>query len=92
MLLHIYIRHLSPSVSDSQFTAYLQTNYNLFKQNVLVLIFALLNLIWVNIWNHEKNHCKDLGLVKHFAIYHDFNGLNYDLFYFKGYYLRNMMM
>ena len=34
MLLHIYIRHLSPSVSDSQFTAYMQTNYNLFKQNV----------------------------------------------------------
>ena len=47
-----------------------------------VLIFALLNLIWVNIWNHEKNHCKDLGLVKHFAIYHDFNGLNHDIFYF----------
>ena len=57
--------------------------------------YTLLNLnqleFLVNIWNHGnlrgKNHCKNIGLVKHFimifmdSIYHIF------FFYFKDYYV-----
>ena len=35
-----------------------------------------------------QNHCKNVGLVKHLAIYHDFHGLKLPYVFFKDYYLR----